>query len=280
MCIIIREMMNLFWIIGLLWSGVITSGDVTAAPAVGTRTSKNESSAFMISIKIINQIYNDSLEDHQSQNYKTLRQKVENVFFEIYKFTPSVQYQEITEMTFSNGSVIANSTVIFGSKQKSGEIVKQIFVKNYMQHHSPLRLDLNINYTADQEAIAVPSMTISISIPETHDNSTNSAISTTSASISTNGLDKSKDKTQPPKTSTQAHSNNSPSNSPSDNMTPTTSPSRTHMFDSSAPTNPSHNILTTSASSFSTSTYIQATRKQPRLLPFLQPQQQIQATTF
>lgn len=50
-------------------------------------------------------------------------------------------------MFLSNGSVIASSTVLFGTKQKSGQTLKNIFVTNYQQHPS-LNLDLNINYTA------------------------------------------------------------------------------------------------------------------------------------
>lgn len=57
---------------------MIKAGNVTAASGVGT-TASNEISAFIISIKITNRVYNDSLEDHQSQSYKILRQDVENV---------------------------------------------------------------------------------------------------------------------------------------------------------------------------------------------------------
>lgn len=70
-----------------VYAGVSTAGNVTAAP--GVATTSNEISAFIISIKITNRIYNDTLEDQQSQNYKMLRQEVENVvrrlFFSIRK---------------------------------------------------------------------------------------------------------------------------------------------------------------------------------------------------
>ncbi|KAF7708509.1 hypothetical protein HF521_017566 [Silurus meridionalis] len=143
--------MCFYWIIGLLvlWSGVITASNVTAAPGVGTTTS-NETSAFNMSIKITNRTYNKSLEDTDSHYYKTLRQDVEDLFSEVYKSTSSAGYQKITDMTFSEGSVIANSTVIFQTNQTSGQYVKITFIDNYKKLHSPL-LTLNINYTADQE---------------------------------------------------------------------------------------------------------------------------------
>ncbi|KAG7335947.1 hypothetical protein KOW79_000640 [Hemibagrus wyckioides] len=278
--------MNLYWIIGLLvlWSGVITAGDTTAAPEVGTKISY-EFSAFMISIKITNQIYNESLEDHHSQSYKVLRREVENVFSEIYNFTSAVEYQKIAEMTFSNGSVIANSTVIFGTKQESGEKVKQVFVNNYEHHHSLLTLDLNINYTADQEPIPVQlpfltnisdsttAMTTSPTSTEHHqDGNEKSAISTTSASTSS-GQSKSIDdnsSTTPPQTYSTTHSHgftNSTSQTTSDSrsmevlssafVSSTTDTSLSTIFPASSSTmtvRPSSNISTMSATSSSTTT--------------------------
>ncbi|KAL6488493.1 hypothetical protein MHYP_G00022340 [Metynnis hypsauchen] len=81
--------------------------------------------------------------------YKILRREVENVFSNTYSYTPLIQYEGISDMTFSNGSVIATSTALFGSKQLNKFIVKNIFVSNYELHPS-MMLDLNISYTADQ----------------------------------------------------------------------------------------------------------------------------------
>lgn len=59
-------------------AGVTTAGNVTEAPGVA-KTTSDEISAFIISIKITNRIYDNSLEDNESQSYKILRQDVENV---------------------------------------------------------------------------------------------------------------------------------------------------------------------------------------------------------
>ncbi|XP_047013157.1 mucin-1 [Ictalurus punctatus] len=216
MCVINKEM-SLYCITGLLmlWSGVITAGNVTEAPGVGTTTS-NEISAFIISIKITNRIYNDSLEDHQSHYYKILRQEVENMFFEMYKFTPSAQYQEIAEMTFSNGSVIANSIVLFGTKQISGKTIKNIFITNY-QHYPATLLHLNINHTADQEPIpvlsnispSIASMTTSITSPKLSDHTSGNESSTasTSSALTSSGSEESTNNITDTAASTQTHSN-------------------------------------------------------------------------
>ncbi|MCI4374560.1 hypothetical protein PGIGA_G00007470 [Pangasianodon gigas] len=227
MCIIIKEM-SLYWIIGLLalWSGVITAINVTAAPGVGT-TTPNEFSAFIISIKITNRIYDDSLEDHQSQNYKILRQDVENLFFETYSFSPSAQYQEIAEMTFSNGSVIANSTVLFGTNQNSGQTVRRIFVTNYQQHPS-LMLDLNINYTADQEPIPVPLSLLS-NIPQSiSSTSTTTSITSPNSHTTTELSDHVQSENESSTTSTTSASPISGSDKLIDNNNATTATAQTH----------------------------------------------------
>lgn len=58
--------------------GVFLTDGVTIATGFDLTTS-DSLSAFIISIKINNRIYNESLEDRQSPDYKALRQEVEDV---------------------------------------------------------------------------------------------------------------------------------------------------------------------------------------------------------
>lgn len=69
---------------------------------------------------------------------------VQSIYF-VFRFTMC------NFIFLSNGSVIATSTVVFGTEQKSGQNVKNIFVTNYQHHPSP-KLDLNINYTAGKNS--------------------------------------------------------------------------------------------------------------------------------
>ncbi|KAI4892425.1 hypothetical protein NFI96_019354, partial [Prochilodus magdalenae] len=68
-------------------------------------------------------------------------------FRNTFSFTPMIQYEGISQMTFSNGSVIATSTVLFGATQINQFLLKNIFVNTYQVHPSPV-LDLNISYTS------------------------------------------------------------------------------------------------------------------------------------
>ncbi|XP_062847628.1 mucin-17 [Trichomycterus rosablanca] len=164
------------------WS-VISADGVTAAPGVDTTTS-DSLSAFIISIKINNRIYNDSLKDRQSLDYKALRQEVEDVFFSTYSYSPSAQYQEIAEMTFSNGSVIARSTLLFSKKQANSEALKNVFITNYQQHPSRM-LDLNLNYTAELEPVPITFPPLD-NIPESfHSNEINLHTSTAAPTSTT-----------------------------------------------------------------------------------------------
>ncbi|XP_048116688.1 mucin-5AC-like [Alosa alosa] len=93
----------------------LTTGDSTATSSSVT--------TYLISIKITNRIFNDTLRDPDSTDYKNLREEVESLFRSALNGT-SVQYQRVTRMIFSNGSVIANSTTQFEASKINSNIVR------------------------------------------------------------------------------------------------------------------------------------------------------------
>ncbi|KAJ8386543.1 hypothetical protein AAFF_G00170130 [Aldrovandia affinis] len=75
-------------------------------------------------MKITNKIYNDSLKDQNSEDYKTLNGEVTQVLNNVYgKYS---YYKGVTEMIFSNGSVIADSTVVFQSRGINIKVVTHL----------------------------------------------------------------------------------------------------------------------------------------------------------
>ncbi|XP_076842888.1 uncharacterized protein LOC143487696 [Brachyhypopomus gauderio] len=158
MYITMRET-SLHWVFGLsvFFSGAVSSLNVTVAPETSTATVA-ASSNFTIDIKITNRIYNESLKDQKSQQYQTLRQEVEEMFSSTFGHSPSVHFQGVSEMTFSNGSVIASSITMFGTSQINESVVENTFADNYDKDNSS-SLVLNINYTKVAKLTVTPTST-------------------------------------------------------------------------------------------------------------------------
>ncbi|XP_051577200.1 mucin-3A-like [Myxocyprinus asiaticus] len=98
--------------------------------------------AVIMDLRITNRIYNDSLADQQAVEYITLRREVEELFYDIYEPTP-LTYLGINEMTFSIGSVIASSRLLFGTAMLNPVLVRSIYLYAYKQIPSPtLEIDL------------------------------------------------------------------------------------------------------------------------------------------
>ncbi|XP_062393660.1 serine-rich adhesin for platelets [Sardina pilchardus] len=93
----------------------LTTGESTATSSPVTTT-------YLISIKITNRIYNDSLSDPNSTEYKNLRMEVESLFQRAFNGT-GAHYQGVTQMMFSNGSVIAESTTQFETTDINPDVI-------------------------------------------------------------------------------------------------------------------------------------------------------------
>ncbi|XP_028836824.1 uncharacterized protein PB18E9.04c [Denticeps clupeoides] len=98
-------------------------------------------SAYYLTIKITNRIYNDSLQDHNSEDYKRLRNEVETLIRNVYITSSDAIYLETRNMGFSNGSVIANSTILFQNNDLDAPLVGNIF-KDF-SNSSVLDIDKN-----------------------------------------------------------------------------------------------------------------------------------------
>ncbi|XP_053346308.1 large proline-rich protein bag6-B-like [Clarias gariepinus] len=83
---------------------------------------------------ITNQIYNNSLLNHDSPDYKLLFTRVNGILYSIYgcnTCTTHTIYHGVSAMTFSNetGTVLVKAMLTFQSNQINAEIIKNLFNK-------------------------------------------------------------------------------------------------------------------------------------------------------
>ncbi|KAL2084567.1 hypothetical protein ACEWY4_020085 [Coilia grayii] len=127
----------------LILSGV-HSADVVPPFQLALGDSPATSSSFtthLISIKITNRIYNDTLKDPNSADYKRLLKDVRLLLNSALE--EGTQYDgRITDMTFSNGSVIANTTIQFGTTE-----IDPVKVKYFINKAQSSTLDLQKDST-------------------------------------------------------------------------------------------------------------------------------------
>ncbi|CAM4703984.1 unnamed protein product [Leuciscus chuanchicus] len=118
----------------------------------------NAFTSVIMDLRITNRVYNDSLADQQSAEYTTLKQEVERLFEDVYAppfNTTHLIYWGTEEMTFSNGSVIATSRLLFGPPQVNPEIVRDIFLPAYKQIPSPA-LEIDLSYIENKLSTEEP----------------------------------------------------------------------------------------------------------------------------
>ncbi|KAG9345341.1 hypothetical protein JZ751_009887 [Albula glossodonta] len=102
-------------------------------------------STFLLCIKITNRIFSESLKDSSSEDYKTLRDEVTQLLDDVYS-TEAHGYTGISEMTFSKGSVVANTTLKFKTKEIAPSKIKNLFL-SHVKKNQPANLHLNISFT-------------------------------------------------------------------------------------------------------------------------------------
>ncbi|XP_045078300.1 cell wall integrity and stress response component 1-like [Coregonus clupeaformis] len=138
--------------------------------------------AYQICMEITNRVFNDSLLNPNSEDYKKMYDEVNQLLAEVYGCptcsTGSV-YGGIATMTFRHGSVIANATIIFYTEAINQWVVKFLFLENIKD--KPSALQINTHYT-EFEATPVPAVVPNITIPTTP---TTTITSTTSMTTTT-----------------------------------------------------------------------------------------------
>ncbi|KAL4624805.1 hypothetical protein GN956_G17637 [Arapaima gigas] len=80
-------------------------------------------------MKILNRIYNESLQEPNSPDYKKLYEEVVQVLNGVYacgNCATVKTYAGVGTMTFSNGSVIANSTLLYTTTFINEAVVKNL----------------------------------------------------------------------------------------------------------------------------------------------------------
>nr|XP_023673451.1 mucin-1-like [Paramormyrops kingsleyae] len=102
-------------------------------------------------MKITNSIYNQSLEDHNSDDYVKLSGDVRNLFQQIFGCLECATYQTykgVADITFSNGSVITDSTLVFNTMFLiNGDIIKNIFYDAIQTGSLNTSISVNPTYT-------------------------------------------------------------------------------------------------------------------------------------
>ncbi|XP_072562069.1 mucin-1-like [Paramormyrops kingsleyae] len=107
------------------------------------------SSSFVLSMRITNRIYSQSLEDPASSYCENLWAEVAILLQQIFGCSGCATvntYGGIADMAFSKGSVIANSTLVFNTKMINGDIVKYTFC-NALLTGAELHTNLNVDPT-------------------------------------------------------------------------------------------------------------------------------------
>ncbi|XP_014016198.2 cell wall protein DAN4 [Salmo salar] len=122
-----------------------------ATPSSNVKTTPATLSTYYICVRITNRIYTESLNNQNSKEYKQLRKQVEQMMDDVHSpLSESAKYMGVFDIIFSNGSVIANSTVRFGTTLMiTPTLVKGLF-STHIQSNKSKTLDLDLAYTEGQ----------------------------------------------------------------------------------------------------------------------------------
>ncbi|KAF7686476.1 hypothetical protein HF521_015838 [Silurus meridionalis] len=121
------------WVIWTLCIAVILK---TSASAGGESLERAEAMSaedtfnYNFSFEIMNRIYNNSLQDPQSEDYKNMYKEVSSAFYSVYSCSSCptfVGYQGVRAMSFRKGSVIANSIIVFKGPLNNPTLIKSVF---------------------------------------------------------------------------------------------------------------------------------------------------------
>ncbi|KAI4892228.1 hypothetical protein NFI96_028203, partial [Prochilodus magdalenae] len=108
--------------------------------------------AFYLAVEITNRVYNESLINPESEYYKTMYEDVSGLLQMVYNCSgcgTESTYQGVIGMTFSNGSVIANSTIVFQTLFINAILVKSLFSYQLPPSNTINGLVINPKYTEE-----------------------------------------------------------------------------------------------------------------------------------
>ncbi|XP_029514221.1 uncharacterized protein LOC115128490 [Oncorhynchus nerka] len=114
----------------------------------GMSTTPTNKMVFQMDIKITNRVFNDSLLNPNSEDYKKMYDEVSQLLADVYKSSTSgtaSTYEGVATMTFRNGSVIANADIVFNTMSINGFVVKFEFL-NYIDANPSALLQIDTNY--------------------------------------------------------------------------------------------------------------------------------------
>ncbi|XP_055783892.1 uncharacterized protein LOC129858592 [Salvelinus fontinalis] len=123
-----------------------------ATPSSSDKTTPATLSAYYLCVRITNQIYTESLNNQSSKEYKQLRKQVEQMMDDVHSALPeSDKYMGVFDIIFSNGSVIANSTLMFGTTFMIIPTLVKGLLSTHIQSNKSKTLDLDLTYTEGKE---------------------------------------------------------------------------------------------------------------------------------
>ncbi|KAK3525363.1 hypothetical protein QTP86_031085, partial [Hemibagrus guttatus] len=110
---------------------LMMSASIKDADTMETETLALDSMNYYFTIEIMNRIYNNSLLDPESADYKKMHGEVSGALHSVYgcsNCSTGPNYQGVQAMNFRNGSVIAESTITFKGTTTNTAVVKFLFI--------------------------------------------------------------------------------------------------------------------------------------------------------
>ncbi|XP_036808809.1 uncharacterized protein LOC110496346 isoform X2 [Oncorhynchus mykiss] len=113
----------------------------------GMSTTPTKKAVFQLGMKITNRVFNDSLLNPNSEDYKKLYGEVSQLLADAYNSPTSgtaSTYEGVATMTFRNGSVIANADIVFNTMSINRFVVQFDFLDQIKANPSAsLQIDTN-----------------------------------------------------------------------------------------------------------------------------------------
>ncbi|KAL7830002.1 hypothetical protein SRHO_G00311290 [Serrasalmus rhombeus] len=143
--------LRLSWII-LIFTASGSPGGVspliTTRSVTTTTTEAIPKYAFYLGMEITNRVFNHSLRDPESAYYKSMYAQLADVYNCSTCYTQPF-YKGVAAMTFRNGSVIANSTIIFQTEFINAVVVKNLFIAEIPSSSEINGLKINSKFTEE-----------------------------------------------------------------------------------------------------------------------------------
>ncbi|KAM8839828.1 mucin-1-like isoform 2-T2 [Spinachia spinachia] len=138
---------NALCLVAMAGSGLLALQSHSLHQSLSVEQAGSEQYAFYLPLEITNRVFTKELFDPASEEYQTMYKEVSDLLNNVYNCSscsPTYQYYGgVYAMTFSSGSVIANSTVIF-HRQINSALVYLFF---HMAEIQTQILQINLTYT-------------------------------------------------------------------------------------------------------------------------------------